>query len=380
MRHSSFRIAWISLLLLASIPLAAAEMATGDAAAAKKSTWSKFKLFGYLNLAYGDTDGHKYRGATSDGDFDFRTAALQARFEVNSDNEFVVQLANERVGNSPTNQLRDDLELDWLFYHHRFQNGINLRLGRIPLPIGIYNEIKDVGVALPFYRPSDNFYGEGTWTSDTVDGVVISQNWTTESEWDFSFDLYYGDWDRIETDGGSLRFAKAEINDAIGFFSWITTPWRGVRFGFGYNQFETAGGVFLAPGVTDNERTKYFSVDATLDPVTVRFEASRRNFTGGYWQPYYLEVGVQVAPRWKVNALYDVGELYYVIPFFATFDDHIEELWGLSVNYQFRHGWVAKIEQRWTTTYGQIEDVPINIFFEEPVDVRLTLASIAVSF
>ena len=379
MRQIQARFAFLTMLL-GCVAVLHAEENLGEEKAQSQSLASKFKFFGYLNVAYGETDGHDYRGATNGGTFDFRTAALQLRFAPSASSEFVVQLANESVGESPTNELRDDLELDWLFYRHRFAGGTQVRVGRVPLPIGIYNEIKDVGVALPFYRPSDNFYGEGTWTSDSVDGIVLTHNLDLESEWSFQFDVYYGDWERIETDGNSLRFAKAEINDALGFFTWISPPNSGVRVGFGYNRFEASGGVFLAPGVVDEEETSYFSFDASFEPWTLHFEASRREFTGGHWQPYYLELGVQVASRVKLNALYDVGELYYEIPFFATFDGKIEELWGLSVNYEIRPGWVAKIEHRWTETYGQIEDQPISIFFDEPVKVKLLIASMAVSF
>lgn len=369
----------VSLSLLPAPWLFAEEKAAGETKSAE-SAWSKLKFFGYVNIAYGETDRHRYRGATPGGTFDFRSAALQARWEMTPSSEFVVQVANENVGESPTNQLRDDLELDWLFYRYRFSDGTSVRLGRIPLPIGIYNEIKEVGTALPFFRPSDNFYGEGTWTSDSVDGVVLSHDFDLAEDWNLDVDLYYGDWERIETNGAQLQFAEAQIDDAVGFFAWLNTPWSGARVGFGYNRFTSSGGAFLAPGATDDENTRYLSFDGTWDPVTVRLEASRRYFTGGYWQPYYAEIGVQVAPKWKINALYDVGKLYYAIPFFATFDGKIEELWGLSVNYEIRPGLVAKLEQRRTTTLGQIEDVPLSMFFDQPVDVRLTLASVAVTF
>lgn len=368
----------LSLVGLASN--AYSEVPPENGEGAPKNVLSKFKLFGYFNLAYGETDGRQYRGATEDGSFEFRTAALQARFAATPNAEFVVQLASEHVGESPTNSLRDDLDLDWLFFKYRFKNGTQVRLGRVPLPIGIYNEIKEVGTALPFYRPSDNFYGEGTWTSDSVDGAVLSHDFSTESGWSFNFDLYAGSWDRIETDGGTLRFAEAEIDDAVGVFTWVTTPWDGLRVGLGYNRFTTRGGVFLPPGATDDEKTRYLSIDASFEPVTFRFEASRRNFTGGYWQPYYAELSVRFASRWQASVLYDVGELYYEIPFFATFDDKVEELWGLGLKYEIRPGWVAKVEHRWSQTYGQIEDVQLSLFFDEPVDVKLLIASLAVSF
>lgn len=373
---------FVLFALLLFLPTLAFAEAPEDTAATpeKSSLASRFKFFGYINVAYGETDHHQYRGATPNGTFDFRSAALQGRFEANPDNEVVIQLANESVGDSPSDALRDDLELDWLFFRHRFKNGTSVRLGRVPLPIGIYNEIKDVGTALPFFRPSDNFYGEGTWTSDSVDGIVITHNFETGAGWNFDLDLYYGEWERIESDGNGRRYAKADISDAVGIFTWVNTPWNGLRVGFGYNQFTATGGAFLAPGVSDDENTRYFSLDGAWDPVTLRFEASRRNFTGGYWQPYYAELGLQVAAKWKVNALYDVGKLYYAIPFFATFDGDIEELWGLAVNYEIRPGWVAKLEHRWTKTLGQVEDRSLNMFFDQPLDIELTLVSVAVSF
>lgn len=379
MRHHRSRIAIFSFFFLMTSGVFA-EVAPGTPTTPHENVWSKFKFFGYLNIAYGKTDGHTYRGSTEDGTVDFRTAAVQARFEATANTEVVLQLANESVGKSPSDELRDDVELDWLFVRHRFKNGTSVRLGRVPLPIGIYNEIKDVGAALPFYRPSDNFYGEGTWTSDSVDGIVVSHNFATGAGWDFNVDLYYGDWKRIESDGGALRYAEADISDALGFFTWVTTPVEGLRVGFGWNEFEASGGTFLAPGVTDQESTRYLSIDGAFDKLTLRFETSKRNFTGGYWQPYYFEAGYQVADRWKVNALYDVGKLKYEIPFFATFDDKIEEVKGISVNYEIRPGWVAKVEHRWARTYSQIEDLPLNIFFDDPVDVRLGLASVAFSF
>jgi hypothetical protein len=383
MKHCQPHLVFVAFLLFLPFAVSAEAPPDGDnpAAESEKSTLAdKFKFFGYINVAYGETDHHQYRGATPDGSFKFRSAALQARFEATSNTEVVLQLANESVGESPSNEFRDDLELDWLFFRHRFQNGTSVRLGRVPLPIGIYNEIKDVGTALPFFRPSDNFYGEGTWTSDSVDGVVISHNFGTESGWDFNLDFYYGEWERIESNGAGRIYAVADITDAIGVFTWVTTPWNGVRVGFGYNEFKATGGAFLDPGVSDDEDTRYFSFDGTWDPVTFRFETSRRNFTGGYWNPYYAELSVQVASKVKLNAVYDVGKLYYAIPFFATFDDKIEELWGVSVNYEIRPGMVAKLEQRWTTTLGQVEDVSINMFFDEPLDIELTLVSVAFSF
>ena len=353
---------------------------TEDITANPSKGWSKFSLHGYLNMAYGETDGHKYRGVGEGGTTDLRNAALQLRYEATTKDELVVQVAHERVGTSPTNEFRDDLELDWAFWSHQFSNGTRLRIGRVPLPIGIYNEIKDVGIALPFYRPSGNYYGEGTWTSDSVDGVVLTHRFALGAGWELSADAYYGSWKRIETDGGTLSFGEADIDDALGVFVWFEAPFAGLRIGLGINEFESSNGLFLAPGVTDDEETRYFSLEVGGDTLKARFEISRRDFTGGYWQPYYAELIYKPTDRWQIAGLYDVGHLLFEIPFFATFDDEIEELYGLGVSYGVRNDLVLKLEHQWVEGYGQLEDVPLNIFFDQPVKVNLLLFSVAFGF
>lgn len=341
---------------------------------------SRFSFFGSVSFGYGETDGIKYRGVDEDGSADLRNIALQVRSSLGKTDEIVVQLAHEKVGTSPTNDFRNDVELDWLFWAHTFSDGTRLRLGRVPLPIGFYNEVKDIGTALPFYRPSGNFYGEGTWTSDSVDGLALTRDLFEVNGWAVSGDLYYGEWERIETDGNTLTFGEADISDALGFYTWLESPNSRFRLGLGANRFEAEGGVFLAPGATDDEKTRYLSLEAGSEALTFRFEMSRRTFTGGYWQPYYLELVYRVNERFRIAGLYDVGHLRFEIPFFATFDDTIEESRGLSFSYFLRPNVVLKLEQHFMEGYGQIEDRPLNIFFDPPEEVRLTLFSLSATF
>lgn len=340
---------------------------------------SWLKLYGFVNVGYGVSEDHQHRGVPKSGTLDLHTIALQARISPNRRNEFVLQLANEKVGVSPSNELRSDLEVDWLYYHHRLSNGeTSIRLGRVPLPVGIYNEIKDVGVLLPFYRPSGVLYGDGTWTSDSVDGLVLSHRFVTP-KWSFDADLYYGEWDRIETDGvGGIDVA--DIKNALGFWLWINTPVDGLRFGLGGNRFDASGGVFLAPGVTDREETVYYSLDADFDRFRLRAEYSKREFTGGNWNPFYVELDVGITERLRASALYDTGELLFEIPFFATFDGKVEEIYGLGARFYVKPNLVVKLERQWFEGYGQIEDVDLSIFFDEPVKANLWILSASLSF
>ncbi|MEM1202578.1 MAG: hypothetical protein AAGN66_05060 [Acidobacteriota bacterium] len=345
-----------------------------------KEAPSKFRWFGSVSWAYGKTDGVKYRGVTEDGTGDLYNAAFQLRYAWDDRNSAVLQLASERVGTSPTNRFRNDVEVDWLFWDHAFVDGTRLRVGRVPLPIGFYNEIKDIGTALPFYRPSGNFYGEGTWTSDSVDGVVVSRDLADLSGWLIYGDAYYGEWERIENDGSSLTVGEAEIEDALGFYAWAESPSGRFRLGLGANRFDATGGVFLPPGVSDEEKTRYLSMETSGERWTLRFEISRRTFTGGYWQPYYLELVVRPTDRLQVAAIYDVGHLDFTVPFFASFDDTIEEAQGLAVSYALRSDLVLKAEHHWVEGYGQIEDRSLSFFFDPPESTNLLIVGAAWTF
>src|SRR5205085_12405810 len=108
-----------------------------------------------------------------------------------------------------------------------------LKVGKVQIPLGIYNEVRDVGTVLPFYRPSFNFYGEGAFTSETVDGIVVSHNFFNDSAWSVDADAYFGGWDLIETDFASNVSSRARVENTVGTQIWLNTPINGLRLGTG---------------------------------------------------------------------------------------------------------------------------------------------------
>ncbi len=132
----------------------------------------KFFFNAYVTQAWGETDGGQVLGLDEGGTFDYRNAALLGRWQLTSKDRFVVQLSHESIGESPLGEIRDDVELDWAFYEHRFPADFEVRVGRVPIPFGIYNEIRDVGPLLEFYRPPVSIYFEGAFSAEAVDGAV----------------------------------------------------------------------------------------------------------------------------------------------------------------------------------------------------------------
>jgi hypothetical protein len=138
-----------------------ADQASGESAGS--GILSKLFVHGYLTQAYARTNEHQLIGINDEGTTDYRMAALQFRYAITTNDNFVIQFSHERIGDSPVMQFKNDVELDWVFYEHRFNDATSVKVGKVQIPMGIYNEIRDVGTILPFYRPIFSFYFEGAY-------------------------------------------------------------------------------------------------------------------------------------------------------------------------------------------------------------------------
>jgi len=295
-----------------------------------EETGRKFFFNAYFTQAWGETDGGQVLGLDEDGTFDYRSAALLFRYQPTKNDRVVVQLSHERIGASPLALLRDDVELDWAFYEHRFNSGYEVRLGRVPIPFGIYNEIRDVGTLLEFYRPPVSIYFEGAFSSETVDGGVLSKRFFESHPWSLSVDLYAGSWDRPEFLAPEVYEGTAK--NAYGAQLWLQTPAEGVQIGLAAQHFDQEGGaVFLRGGKTDpfdiyllslNADFEHFVLHAEGQWIETRFLGIPKVEIPGYYglagwrfseqfEAYYLYE--KSFSRWKFGSdfpTFEFGPLY----------------------------------------------------------------------
>lgn len=377
---------------------------------------SRFELHGFLTQAYAtgryvDTPANVASptftegalGIPEDGTTAYRFLALQFRYEITPDDIMIVQLSNRRIGNSPLSDIEDDILLDWAFYERRITDQLRIKVGRVQIPIGIYNEIRDVGTILPFYRPPFNFYGEGSYTSETVDGLLLAHTLWSQSDWNLDVSVYGGEWESFEvhaTDPNLNAFAVAD--NAYGLQLWLNTPVPGLRFGFGGNSKKYKGGVYhdLPEGVSNPTiRDIYASVDATF---------SRFIFRGEYWDGdsiiwiplgniylnpsfYYGQLGFLINPKWNIWLQYDVNAVdpegvFYVGGRGAK--RNLREDMGISVNYFFAPNVVLKAEYHEVeenTALNNIVSAPGGGVLLDQYSVELpngnyTIISLSVSF
>lgn len=372
---------------------------------------AKFQIHGFLTQAYATadfTDGGPNSdeialGIPEEGTSDYRFLALQFRYQITPEDLMVVQLSSRALGDSPIELVEDEIELDWAFYERKLTNNTSIKVGRIQIPLGIYNEIRDVGTILPFYRPPYTFYREGTFTSETVDGLLLAHTLWPSSDWSLETNFYGGEWDLVELSVFDPREPPkiAHTEDSFGTQLWLNTPISGLRLGAGFqrrNITEGQEGVFRREGEKSRLDDYFFSLDGNFDRFLVRaewrkfggpFVSPQLGFTArGFNENYYVQIGFHVNDRFDIYAQTEYAGVENHSDFFladSEIDFRTDD--GVSLAYSFAPNIVLKAEYHWYD--GEIsgfqpvmtpDGLRLQPFVVEFNDGTYSIVSLAVSF
>ena len=293
---------------------------------------TKLSIHGYLSQAYAVSDERPIFGIPTNGTAEYRDLALQFRYDANRRQSAVVQLRHARFGDSA--RQRDDVEVDWAFYQHHFSDDFSVKAGRIPLPLGIFNEAGGPAGGSPFFRAPTEFY-ERRYSSKTLEGALASLSLGSADGWSFDIDGYAGRW---QVDYGLDQ--RADARDAWGAQVWANTPWTGVRIGGGAYRCE------IYP--PDDGEAEYLmmhaSVEADLDRWRLASEFIRGNLdTNGRYRAWYAQAGYQLTPRVSVHARGAVSRVE--IPSNGRdVDADLSEDLGVAVNVAMHPNVLVKLE------------------------------------
>ena len=277
----------------------------------------RLTVHGSINIGYGKTDGLPYFGMTKDGTSEQRAVALQFGYKLGDKDRLVTQFLHRKFGRSPLNQVEPDFFPVWAFYEHKFDNGVGVKLGRTPLPRGIYNEVRFIGTLLPFYRTGSVVYGE---TLENLDGVVVSKTFNVgafkiESHaFGGGFDLKY----QVPSATGNA-VGNSRQENTIGAQAWLTTPIPGVRLGGFVSSFASVPRLTIPKAQRPGRTTSaMYSLDASYEQGFVRGEwttfdgkgpTSRTNFDA-----YYVQGGFRPTERFLIAAEYNFGNNRAMLP------------------------------------------------------------------
>lgn len=355
----------------------------------------KLNVHGYLNQAFAIAIDREYLGIPEEGTFDYRNLALQFRYDAGEENTFVVQFSHRRLGTSPVMEVEEEVVLDWAFYEYHFNQQTFFRAGKIQVPFGIYNELRDVGTLLPFYKIPIALYGEARYVSETVDGLALSHTFRRSSPWEIKIDIYGGHWSLFEwqkTPNGSgpptVTFGYPHMENALGGQLWLSPPLDWLRLGLGGFRGHVKGGLTFGEDGLVGERTARAFVasgEASQDRFYLRAELAQYRFSGmgtyvstGYWNGgFNLWPSLQINYQFEALDLKRLGTMVPFIPDNRTYKLTREHTLG--VVYTFSSNWIGKAEMHWNDSYD-INSGFMNILTAEPRPARFFITSIAVSF
>ncbi|TAK08130.1 MAG: hypothetical protein EPO39_05105 [Candidatus Manganitrophaceae bacterium] len=186
-----------------------------------KSGWSfevtdRLRIDAFGTQGYLKTSSNTFLGTDHRGTFDF--SAYNLLFKANPADRFQVWI--ELASSS---QLKDEIMLEWAFGEYVVSDRLHLKFGKMALPIGIYNEMRDVYPILPLtVLPA--FYTEATeFSPATFKGVGLSGQAAVGLP--VEYDLF----------GGTSFFNHSthtrRYENVVGGRLWLNTPHRTFRFG-----------------------------------------------------------------------------------------------------------------------------------------------------
>jgi hypothetical protein len=265
----------------------------------------------------------------------------------------VIQLKHRRLGQSVLTAESNDIELGWAFYQRRFDKA-SIRVGRVPLPDGIFNEIRDVGTLLPFYRAPGISYSEGI---ETIDGVVGSYELPLGS-WGVDAHVGYGGLGfqiPVITPVGSELVEDRVENYSTGQL-WLNTPVTGVRVGASAARWK--GKVAAVDGTGEaGQNTWAVSVDAVRERFFLRGEYREIDFVDLLVNAYYVQGGLRYG-AFSLNGQADFGDAKVPVTPIGPLQFQYARDLAVGVNFAHRTNLVYKLEAH--RARGSNFDVYVN--------------------
>jgi hypothetical protein len=348
---------------------------------------SKLSIHGYLTQGAAASDSLLVEGIGKSGTTDYRRAALLLRYSQSPNDALVIQVAHRRLGDSPTMAFEENIKVDWAFYERRWNENTRLRVGKAPIPFGIYNETRYAGNLLPFYRAPYAMYFEGAYTSETVDGAVIMQTLLPESSFRTEISAYAGSFDlteftQVPVGPGQFQYAvtRSHARDAVGSQLWMSTPLSGLRVGGGSERATVSDGAISRPGEKQTLDGWHAGVDGTFNRLTTRGEYRHtREGTGLYYNGYYGQAGMRMIGALSLNAQAEASDVQLrKLPQIGDLNLKYNRDYALGVNYAATSQLMLKLEGHKTKGFNVEQGE--NIITGKPLDGKYMIASLSFAF
>lgn len=302
----------------------------------------KFTINGFGFQDYRQSNANVYEGADRRGTWENGILALVMSAKL-SDRDIVwTQL--ESKSTEPT-------EFTWAYIDHRFNDNLSVRIGRVKVPYGLYNEfIDNKALQLSAVRPSAYSF-RADMVHDAYKGIGI--DWTSGS----LFTQIYGG--NVYTPASNAAITDTfHDRRLIGTRITWNTPYEGLRFMFsGWDsQTEDNTGIAANPplGQIGKENRAMWSVEYVSDQLDIKGEHNHHGTPtttagpGVSTNAWYIQGGYKMG-LWTPYARFDYFIGDQSIP---SDPGSFQKNWVIGVNYKINENVNARIEDHVIHGYG----------------------------
>ncbi len=348
---------------------------------AAESVWAEMNdvnINGFVSQGFLKSDNNNYLCKSEDGSFEFNEIGINFTTQLSSSLRMGCQFFARDLGDVGN----DDVLLDWAFADYRFHNMVGLRVGKLKLTHGLYNETRDVdALRTSILLPRGIYMEDMREVFMTIKGFGVYG----ELPGEISYQMGYGipeisedsymaqrilefvqlsfqreNVDFINTDIGTVLETQANYMSNAGL-QW-DSPLEGLRFATSFISFDIdilLGFGFEIPLDFKVKQGAVFSGEYTFGDTIVTVEYSVLDYKYGTlgfcvdekWISYYVGLSH------RFSKLFELGAYYA-----ETYPDHSDKngdrfaviglprhmAWEkdscLSFRYDINSHWIVKLE------------------------------------
>ncbi len=278
-----------------------------------------FEIHGFISQGYLKSDNNNYLAETEEGTFEFNEMGLNFGTWVGTDLRIGMQFFARDLGKEGN----DKIVLDWAIADYRWKEWLGLRVGKMKLAAGVFNESRDMDMIRTSALLPQSLYPElyrDTFTS--IKGIGAYGDISMNMMGIFSYNLQIGVLP-IKTDGGFAKAFQANVLKGTGLhFSVDTmehdyyytaigkweTPLSGLKIGGGYYDLVNLN---ITGAVAEMAGAPYLYEVTALDGYYWSLEYSWENLMLLYENTYMNIEGILFAnTRKKPNSGWYLGGSY----------------------------------------------------------------------
>ncbi len=326
---------------------ALALLALAAAGRAPAQSSERYSLQGFGGWAFGDTNNDNRFGyvASDEGEWNNYYFALNVaarpmdKLSIRAQAFWGEDLRGKRI------------ELDYAFAQWEFSPALKFRVGKTPVPFGIYSEVYDVGTLRPFYLLPQFYEGPLGLIPKAYVGAGLTGVKTLGDRWELQYDAFGGEIGFEEFTVDTISFdeagqpvvnslpAQVVASNLVGGRALLAAPDKGLDFG---------GSVFYSPKVQqridDGPRVPYSVTDtATFVNLRAQYQKDRVGARAEWFaaltrsadvKSFYVEASYKLDRHWQLAAQYENSDIV-LLPGDESVPEPLRrhESVGLALNY-----------------------------------------------